>query len=631
MADSILFVSMDGQGVKSSVIRAHAARKGHQRSRLNTAKQPSKAQSASAKNQASPPVNPLVKTKPRRKPARPKTKVEAKPKQSPKLTSVREAINEELEARDEQLLVVTSKKESPSPFQIWLPSCMSDRYVQMFFETMMPSYTAAYDVFNVPNIIKQEWPLYMNHEVFLWTEASAIQGLYESLQNPDKPPSQKVLLYQAKALSCLKQELLKTKNGQLDDYLVMSIFVLAALSLMAGDEVAHNAHKTILRTAFAAAGGLHNYGSFVRNTTMRLDSFWRSTADEPKEPAVPLLLPSRLPKMPSHPFAPELCTIVGNLPVGFQELAIQRKLPLDILEVLARISNPSQKPLSAVLSESSGSSQDNRSPATQCGMYVDFWESCPSLSSNRKDANGEPPLERLLSLALLIYATNRDGTNPLRMYNCITNGAIYDLHHDLSHCEVRRSKEEEHCLFWIWTVTIDAMRNRFGELTAQGEQLLEQQKKRFPGMVGTEKEEKLLQRFWFASNRSNGSCLFVSNSEFVQGRGKLRREGTNISTTSRRSDCASSPGASGGLSFDRTESMDDWSVTTPRAENEVADFEHVRSNSSQIDETESVVSKWHGPGFGLLPKGSFMEEVPELGYGKIGRRRKQSPVRCLAG
>jgi len=491
---------------------------------------------------------------------------------------------------------------------------MSDRFVQMFFETMLPSYTAAYSAFNVPNIIKEEWPIYMNHEVFLWTEAAAIQGLYESLQNPTKPPSQKVLLYKAKALSCLKRELMKTKNGHLDDYLVMSIFVLASLDLMAGDEIAHDAHKKILRTAFAAAGGLHTYGSFVRNTTMRLDSFWRSTISEPTTPSLPLLQPSRAPQLPAHPFPPALCTLIGNLPSGFQELALQRKLPLDVLEVLGRIADPSQKPLPSVLNAS-----DNRSPTASRGMYLDFWESCPSLSTtSTSGSNSEPPLPRLLSHALLIYATNRDATNPLRMYNCITNGAIYDLVHDLPLCEIRRPQDEEYCLFWIWAVTVDAMRDRFGQLTAQGETLLEQQQKRFPGVVGTGVDEQVLSRFWFAGETTSGSCLFTP-SQAAGMPGQLQRTST-YNSTSRQSEVASSPGASG-----RTDSMDSWSVRTPPQEG--GDYEYVRSGSSQADETESVSSRWHGPGFGLLPSG---KDMVELGFGKIDRGR-QGPVKCIAG
>lgn len=627
MADSILFVSMDGKGVKSSVIRAHAARKGHQKSRLHVA---NKSPDAKDKKQTAS-TEPTAKAKTRRK-GPVKAPKSTSPVEACKQSSTQNADDEEAKAV-KQLIATTNKQETPSPFQIWLPSCMSDRFVQMFFETMMPSYTAAYNAFNVPNIIKEEWPLYMNHEVFLWTEAAAIQGLYESLQNPEKPPSQKVLLYQAKALSCLKQELVKTKDGQLDDYLVMSIFVLAALSLMAGDEVAHNAHKKILRTAFAAAGGLHNYGSFVRNTTMRLDSFWRSTADEPTEPAIPLLLPSRAPRLPSHPFPPELCTIIGNLPSGFQELALQRKLPLDVLEVLGRIADPSQKPLPSVLSQDSNSpAQDNRSPSTHCGMYLDFWESCPSLSSTARDKNGEPSLERLLSLALLIYSTNRDASNPLRMYNCITNGAIYDLCFDLPQCESKRLKEEEHCLFWIWTVTIDAMRDRFGVLNSQGQVLLDQQKRRFPGVIGTGVEERVLERFWFANDRSNGSCLFVGSPKaMTSAPAKLKRDGTFTSTRSHISESGSSPGASANASW-RTDSMDNWSVRTPNADKDQVEFDYVRSNSSQADETESVVSKWHGPGFGLLPRGSFMEEkeVPELSYGLMDARQ-QGPLRMVAG
>ncbi len=73
--------------------------------------------------------------------------------------------------------------------------------------------------------------------------------------------------------------------------------------------------------------------------------------------------------------------------------------------------------------------------------------------------------------------------------------------------------------------------------------------------------------------------------------------------------------------------MDIWSIETPTQEYGEFDYSHVRSGSSQADETESVGSKWHGPGFGLLPSG---KEAVELPHGKI-ERGKQGLVRCVAG
>lgn len=625
-SEPILFVAMDGTGVKSSVIRAHAARKGHQRSRQRLEKAAVGSKSGKQEKQSSGSPDATTKIKVRREASTRSTKPPPLLKSASKSSSNSEK-KTEVEQTDvqPQQQIVPARRHSQSSLQTWLPSFESEKYISMFFETMMDSYTAAYTAFNVPNIIKQEWPLYMNHEVFLYTEAAAIQGLYDSLQNPTKPPSITVLKYKAKALQSLKKELMATRNGQLDDYLVMSIFVLASLDLMAGDSIAHNAHKQILRTAFSAAGGLHNYGSFVRNTTMRLDSFWRSTPDEPTTPAVPLLAPSRAPQLPSHPFSPEICDLIATLPPGFCELAIQRKLPLDVLEILGRIADPNQKPLPSL----SPTINDNRSPKTSCGMYLDFWESCPSLSvTTSSNGNGEPPLERLLSLALLIYATNRDATNPLRMYNCITNGAIYDLAHDLPLCEARRPKNEEHCLFWIWTVAVDANRDRFGVLTGPGEVLLEQQRRRFPGIVGTNLEEQFLRLFWFASSSGSGSCLFEAHGhghgQSVRGKpAPLRRGSTYVSNASGGT---SSPGASWG----RSDSWESHGAATPRLEAEQS-FECVGSNASLDGDSESVAaSQWSGPGFGLLPSGKMVEKVPELSYGKIGSV-KQGTIKCVAG
>lgn len=638
--EPILFVAMDGSGVKSSLIRAHAARKGHQKSRQRLEKAAAGGKVARQEKQATSAAERASKARARKETSAKSIETSGRGTSSNENDRDMAEVDNHTQVIHQQQMV-PARRHTHASLQTWLPSFESEKYINMFFETMMDSYTAAYSAFNVPNIIKQEWPLYMNHEVFLYTEAAAIQGLYDSLQNPSKPPSVMVLKYKAKALQSLKKELMATKNGQLNDYLVMSIFVLASLDLMAGDSIAHNAHKQILRTAFAAAGGLHNYGSFVRNTTMRLDSFWRSTPDEPTTPAVPLLAPSRAPQLPSHPFSPEICDLVAKLPPGFRELAVERKLPLDVLEVLGRIADPSQKPIPTI-----SASGDNRSPTASCGMYLDFWESCPSLSAS--SGSGEPPLERLLSLALLIYATNRDATNPLRMYNCITNGAIYDLAHDLPLCETRRSKNEELCLFWIWTVAVDANRDRFGVLNGPGETLLEQQKNRFPGVVGTDLEERFLQLFWFASESSSGSCLFETHFHDGLKPAQLHRSNTHASNSgssaySHQRENTSSPVASGntssqsnwGLASGSSESAESsynggGGATTPPQLNPEHSFEYVGSTASLDGDSESA-SQWSGPGFGLLPSRKVLERVPELSYGRIGAAKTGAGmIKCVA-
>ena len=158
MPDSILFVSVDGKGARSSAIRAHAARRGHQKSRMNTHKHDT-------------PVNSLAESSsPESLPATSRAKARRKAIETPLTSTQQKQHTEDKRTGDatstENRVIKVEWKPTPSPFQVWLPTCMSDRFVSMFFETMHPSYTAAYDVFNVPNVLKQEWPLYMDHEVF---------------------------------------------------------------------------------------------------------------------------------------------------------------------------------------------------------------------------------------------------------------------------------------------------------------------------------------------------------------------------------------------------------------------------------------------------------------------------------
>lgn len=156
--------------------------------------------------------------------------------------------------------------------------------------------------------------------------------------------------------------------------------------------------------------------------------------------------------------------------------------------------------------------------------------------------------------------------------------------------------------------------------------LLEQQKRRFPGIVGTDLEEQFLRLFWFASERGSGSCLFEMHDR-VSGKPALLTRGSTYVSHGSRSSGSPGPSSSWGRS-------DSWEssrgVETPRLEAEPG-FEYVGSNASLDGDSESVAaSQWSGPGFGLLPSGKVIEKMPELSYGRLGSV-KQGSIKCIAG
>jgi hypothetical protein len=105
--------------------------------------------------------------------------------------------------------------------------------------------------------------------------------------------------------------------------------------------------------------------------------------------------PVYTPVYPVHPFSEYLRLLISKLPTGLQALAEERKLAMDVLDVLARTvdAEQEQKKKGSVVT------QTDIFPSRQ-RRYHDFWEACSCLAA--PDVDG-PNLEKLLVLALLLY------------------------------------------------------------------------------------------------------------------------------------------------------------------------------------------------------------------------------------
>lgn len=178
--------------------------------------------------------------------------------------------------------------------------------------------------------------------------------------------------------------------------------------------------------------------------------------------------------------------IISSIPEGFQRLAEQDVLPIDIIELLFRITHAVQRskggrtyvPLSTT--ENPFHSQKR--------TFTSFSEACPCLFASDDEV---PPLIKALSMALAIWCFNAYSSS--RWGGLVVTGFLHSLTRRLQHESVTtsaandqspsgaQSSDERECWIWIWLVCIDAHVARDGRtLLPVGNQLLKCFKARYP-------------------------------------------------------------------------------------------------------------------------------------------------------
>jgi len=226
--------------------------------------------------------------------------------------------------------------------------------------------------------------------------------------------------------------------------------------------------------------------------------------------------PAYNPSYPVPPFTPDIVRLIAKLPCGFQTLAKHNRLAIDVLEVLERTTD------AEALHRAKGTIVE---PAdvfrSRPRRYHDFWEACTCLGAPDDPVSGEPNLEKLIVLALLIYSLHT--FSPMRAVTAVYNGSrtklaadvhrrikrsplrwsIYgygrrahrnsdndeddednDDHDDNDNNSVPRHTAEEECLVWIWMVLVDAWRASDDRLLPQGKLLMAQLARRYDGDDG---------------------------------------------------------------------------------------------------------------------------------------------------
>lgn len=175
--------------------------------------------------------------------------------------------------------------------------------------------------------------------------------------------------------------------------------------------------------------------------------------------------------------------LIDDLPTGFQVLAKNGKIPLELLRALHRtnqlLHNRSQPPSPAVDCRQAKHGADT--PETD--LYRGFWAACPSLLSQSSISPQEPDISNLLSLGLWLYAALEFSTDSiyetLKHWISIAHWIRQDLTNKLRLCVEIRPDDEESCLKWLISIAIQSWRGPDQDLPPEGFTLNSFRKRRF--------------------------------------------------------------------------------------------------------------------------------------------------------
>lgn len=161
------------------------------------------------------------------------------------------------------------------------------------------------------------------------------------------------------------------------------------------------------------------------------------------------------PIYPEHPFPPKLLLAISTLPSGFENLAMNRLLSFDTLQLLFRATDRTRTDIHVLRRKQAERRRMSR-------PWNDFWEACPAFGM--LDDQGCNLLEKLICLTLIVYCCL--AFDDVRSVNNVLRGARAELSQKIASLHPPHppdvlpelARVQLDCHLWMWTVTIDAWR-----------------------------------------------------------------------------------------------------------------------------------------------------------------------------
>ncbi|KIX97983.1 uncharacterized protein Z520_06062 [Fonsecaea multimorphosa CBS 102226] len=362
----------------------------------------------------------------------------------------------------------------------WLPYEKDEaayQAVDYYANTAAPALRPLYEIFNMTSTYTSLFlECIIDSESFYHAGVARLRVTEDLLRNPGSKPALSVLLHQAKAISYLRHEI--SQAPEPTTMMLATILFLIAIDIALGQHTSADMHRINLARLVRARGGLSalGYDGFVKATFMqsvgnrlsriianismvRFDNIYALE----RGPSVLVPLPRYRPKYPQFPLSPRLSQIIIDFPDGFRCLTHRRILPLDMIELLFRISATVRRCAGRAtyvpLNKSENPFHSKRR------KYDSLSDACPWLFAPDDKVH---PLLKPLTMALALWCCTAYYT--IRASTVIYTGFLRALTMRLlrepitpkpstsSQADLEGAADEEDCALWIWMVTLDAWR-----------------------------------------------------------------------------------------------------------------------------------------------------------------------------
>ena len=143
------------------------------------------------------------------------------------------------------------------------------------------------------------------------------------------------------------------------------------------------------------------------------------------------------------------------------------------------------------------------------GMTSSFIKNWDLFNIKPPSIPDEPSIEELLPAAIMMYSARSIGQ--LSITNSTSRAGRAHLSIRLPFCVVRRSREEEYALFWIWTIAVECWKTRLDELPSEGVKVRDAQVVRFPWALSEEVSARVLKMFFWDDRLLQNHKRFMSS------------------------------------------------------------------------------------------------------------------------
>lgn len=341
-----------------------------------------------------------------------------------------------------------------------------------------------HDAFNVAPIYTWDFTPDIAHSSVFYAASCVVQSLYDiALPGYNGTPSREVLIHKGRALTSLREELLRCGN-LISDHLLMAVLYLCMFELQYGTAKDRKIHQKTLLQLIKLRGGLHLVGQHARAI---ISNYYFFSSVATGSNLIGTVSDARFLSATGQRMMDGYEPLLQDLPAGFRVLVWDGNLASSTLEALMRINREYCQRHSTSCYEDN-TMLDVRSSRLE---YSDWWEALPN--TLLPDVDGEIPFEKLLCMGLILFvcyffSPDRTSSSTLKLLR----GSLTKL---LTGNVSFRDADQNKCAAWVWAVTIVAHIDKKG-LNEDAAALRSGMLKRYPELRAPKQAQEVFERYF---------------------------------------------------------------------------------------------------------------------------------------